>query len=101
MGLGHNGVVITSSALKLLDHRVRSQPGRDRESPDMVRPGGGDKIGQAQIGLIFRFEDLLAQEMKGGQRLAPRGVGVKRDVIAGGVGGEKAVDAAGRDELCA
>src|ERR1035438_9922495 len=46
------------------------------------------------VELVSGFVHLLAQEMERGQDLRARVVGVKLDIVAHGIGGEEAIDAA-------
>ena len=46
------------------------------------------------MGLAIRLVDLLPEEMKGGQDLGPRMVGVKFHIVTNAVGGEEAINAA-------
>ena len=58
----------------------------------------GDEVCKAEVELIRRLFHLLTKEMEPGQRPGPGFVGVKLDIIAYGIGGEKAVYAACRDQ---
>ena len=60
---------------------------------------GRDEVDQRAAGLAAFAVGLLAEEVKALLHLGARVVGVELDVVAYGVGGEKAVDATRGDQL--
>ena len=73
--------------------------GGDGEATDIIgHTGRADKVGQTVIGLARRFDVLLAQVMQGRQYFAAAVVGVKDNIVALPVGGEKANHGRGRSQ---
>ena len=59
----------------------------------------GDEVGERAAGLAAFAVRLLAEEVEALEHLRARFVGVELDVVADGVRGEQAVDAARGDQL--
>ncbi len=102
--LHHNRRVVVIGAPEALRDLVFAHSGRHDEATQVVGDAARpwcDEIGQRHIGAALATGELLAKRVQRRDRLVARLVGVDLDIVALGIGGPEADDAAGRKPVFA
>ena len=101
-GFGHDGVVVVVVGAEAVAEFLEADAGGDGEGADVVGQAGflgRDEVGERAAGFAAFAVGLLAEEVEAVEDVGAGCVGVELDVVADGVGGEEAVDAARGDEV--
>ena len=101
-GLGHDGVVVVVRGTEAIAKLFEADAAGYGECADVIGQAGflgRDKVRERAARLASLPVRLLTKKVKTRERLAARFVRVKFDIVADGVGGIEAVDAARRDEF--
>ena len=101
-GFRHDCVVVVVLGPEPVAQILQADPARNREGSDMVRQAGflwRNEVGERAARLATFPVGLLAEEVESFGYFFPLVVRVQLDIIARGIGGEKTIYAARRDQF--
>ena len=112
--LGHDGVVVVVVGLELLDQLIETVTGGHGESAEVISwsptfrlsgqaeawtPAGRDEVSERPVRRAVALLHLLTEEMKLGENLGARFVGVNFHVFAHAIRGEETIDRRGANQF--